>query len=282
MPALFTLWGQRSQSVIGFSVLSVVYNKQDQGARHCLPRSTLENKFITEQNKHLWSDHKRSVCRSSFVRIPMISGLKWCLMYMVSCVTLRKTYLSQVISSALLTTLVLVKVIKVNFPLLLPVCHVAEELVIIQEAIFVFIIRINDVLWGTIIFQLALDAVTRVHVKPGRWGTIRCNCYLNPAVRRDDPVLLHLTVQLRHRHKPIFVLVQFDKKATKLIHGRLKNVFKIFQEENRVLIKKSEETCSPAVTLTHWQVLLLADCSERGIIGPWRSFLVSHWDSRWR
>lgn len=68
MPALFTLWGQRSQSVIGFSVLSVVYNKQDQGARHCLPRPTLENKFITEQNKHLWSDQKRLqefICQNS-------------------------------------------------------------------------------------------------------------------------------------------------------------------------------------------------------------------------
>lgn len=47
-----------------------------------------------------------------------------------------------------LTTLVLVKVVKVDFPFPLSVHHVAEELFIIQQAIFVFVIRINDILGG--------------------------------------------------------------------------------------------------------------------------------------
>ena len=47
-----------------------------------------------------------------------------------------------------LTTLVLVKVMKVNFPFLLSVHQVAEELFIIQQAIFVFVIRVNDGLGG--------------------------------------------------------------------------------------------------------------------------------------
>lgn len=47
-----------------------------------------------------------------------------------------------------LTTLVLVKVMKVNFPFPLSVHHVAEELFIIQQAILVFVIRINDILGG--------------------------------------------------------------------------------------------------------------------------------------
>lgn len=35
---------------------------------------------------------------------------------------------------------------KVNFPFPLSVHHVAEELFVIQQAIFVFVIRINDIL----------------------------------------------------------------------------------------------------------------------------------------
>lgn len=52
-----------------------------------------------------------------------------------------------------LTTLVLVKVMEVNLPLPLSVHHVAEELFIIQQAIFVFVIRIHDILGGEKLFN---------------------------------------------------------------------------------------------------------------------------------
>ena len=54
-----------------------------------------------------------------------------------------------------LTTLVLVKVMKVYFPFPLSVHHVAEELFVIQQAIFVCVIRINDILGEGKTLQLA-------------------------------------------------------------------------------------------------------------------------------
>ena len=48
--------------------------------------------------------------------------------------------------SWLLTTLVLVKIMEVNFPFFLPVRHVMEEFIVIQSTIFVLVITINDVL----------------------------------------------------------------------------------------------------------------------------------------
>lgn len=49
-----------------------------------------------------------------------------------------------------LTTFVLVKIMKVNFPFPFSVHHVMKKLFIIQEAISVFVIRINETLKGNI------------------------------------------------------------------------------------------------------------------------------------
>lgn len=51
-----------------------------------------------------------------------------------------------------LTTIILVKVMKVNFPLLLSVPHVAEKLFIIQQAIVIFVIGTDNVLKENISF----------------------------------------------------------------------------------------------------------------------------------
>lgn len=48
---------------------------------------------------------------------------------------------------------------KVNFPLPLSGHHIAEELFIIQKAVVVFVIRINDILGGETNESMEMNAI---------------------------------------------------------------------------------------------------------------------------
>lgn len=102
---------------------------------------------------------------------------------------------------------------KVNFPFLLSVHQVAEELFIIQQAIFVFVIRVNDGLGGDRhLFNQQVCGDSQ-HINE-RIDSIRFDYdyyYLDLAIRRQDPVLLHFVMEFRHRYESIIVLVQFGK-----------------------------------------------------------------------
>lgn len=70
---------------------------------------------------------------------------------------------------------------KVNFPLPLSVHHVAEELLIIQQAIFVSVIRLDDTLQET---KTALSiAGLKKTIIPMHIDAIKNICYLDLPIR---------------------------------------------------------------------------------------------------
>lgn len=71
---------------------------------------------------------------------------------------------------------------KVNFPLPLSVHHVAEELLIIQQAIFVSVIRLDDTLQETKT-ALSIAGLKKKKLIPMHIDAIKNICYLDLPVR---------------------------------------------------------------------------------------------------
>lgn len=71
---------------------------------------------------------------------------------------------------------------KVNFPLPLSVHHVAEELLIIQQAIFVSVIRLDDTLQETKT-ALSIAGLKIIIIIPMHIDAIKNICYLDLPIR---------------------------------------------------------------------------------------------------
>lgn len=73
---------------------------------------------------------------------------------------------------------------KVNFPLPLSVHHVAEELLIIQQAIFVSVIRLDDTLQETkTALSIAGLKIIIIIIIPMHIDAIKNICYLDLPIR---------------------------------------------------------------------------------------------------
>lgn len=93
---------------------------------------------------------------------------------------------------------------KVNLPFPFSVHHVTKELFIIQQAIFVFVIRINKTLKGNKLTNMSsLDFTPKLHLSNP--------FYLHLSIGGEDPMFSHLILQFCYGDEPIIVLVQFGK-----------------------------------------------------------------------
>lgn len=72
---------------------------------------------------------------------------------------------------------------KVNFPLPLSVHHVAEELLIIQQAIFVSVIRLDDTLQETKTALSIAGLKKKTIIIPMHIDAIKNICYLDLPIR---------------------------------------------------------------------------------------------------